>query len=320
MRDHPDVLDAPRPLDILRTSLRPGVAFEDLLMLRDQSYINAGIPIPEVSRENFDLFLEGVWGYRQLIGDADDVYTLYSDRGASDPIEDTIGYTDAMVQILTRRAPGPAQTAVIQGVGLLTKDNAHLWHPYDLEFVHYGRVNPPDGMRNEDIGYKIYLNPASNARTWLMSGVVRDVVDDPVRFPGVHSAKVTGPVHRRNDGIVIFLRDEDAVRRVLSWVREVQESHSARFLWDVPPGVDQVMAGVGYAAEPPRAATSFGGLRTALIFAALERHRNGTFQDFQGEVLNLFYANGIDPERVHLHLPGHPGPQPPAHLPPTEPR
>ena len=116
VQDIHDVFDRPRTLDQLYTSvlpLRPDLSFDDLRALREQSYLRNGIRPPTVSRESLDTFLRGIWDCRELMRNADDIYTAYSDRGAGEPAENPHEYFDALVQILTERAPGPARQASV---------------------------------------------------------------------------------------------------------------------------------------------------------------------------------------------------------------
>ena len=83
-------------------------------------------------------------------------------------------------------------------------------------------------------------------------------------------------------------------------LRAAQDTHAEFFGWDVPPGSEQVLAGVGFGAEPPD--DSFGGLRSSVIGAALERHRGGTFEDFYREVRNVLLRSGVEQDRVHLNI------------------
>ena len=46
-----------------------------------------------------------------------------------------------------------------------------------------------DGMRGEDIGFKVYVNTPAAARPLMTGWIVQHIVDDPVRFPGVYAAK-----------------------------------------------------------------------------------------------------------------------------------
>ena len=108
---------------------------------------------------------------------------------------------------------------------------------------------------------------------------------------------------------MIYLRGLTAVHRVITWLRDVQNTHAELFLWDVPPGAEQVLAGVGFGAEQARA--SFGALRSNVVAAALDLHRMGTYDEFYAEVLNRFRASNINPDQPHLNLPSDPHTEPP---------
>ncbi|MFI7000538.1 C2 family cysteine protease [Nocardia sp. NPDC050175] len=267
---------------------------------------------PTVSRENLDSFLRDIWNIRESIHSADEIYDLYSDRGAGERAEVEYVYLDALMEILDSRAPGPAREAIVPGYDrVLTADDADHWTYEDIPFVQYNRVQALGGMRGEEIGFKVYVNTSGSARPGVTARVVREVIDDPDRFPGVYAAKVAGPLERRVDGLVIYLRDQEAVHRVIEWLRDVQSTDADSFLWDVPPMTEQVLAGVGFAAERPQ--ESFGWSRARIIFSALGVHRGGNIEGFHGEVLNRFRVNGIDPDRPHLNLSGTAAAALPAH-------
>ena len=64
-----------------------------------------------------------------------------------------------------------------------------------------------------------------------MRALVREVVDDPARFPGVRLAKVAGPsvVSTRAEGIVVYTADDDASDRVVRWLGQYQVPHPTEF-------------------------------------------------------------------------------------------
>ena len=293
-----NIFDQPLGLEQLYHALRPewpDLSFDDLQTLRTHSYRENGISPPPVARENMDAFVHGIWNRRESFPNWNSIYNAYLDRGAGEP-PDARTFKDEVVQILAHRA-GPAQQADMEEVGVLTPGNAGNWAPQDIPVVHFTREN----ARPQDCKFKIYINAAGNARSRVLAHLVREVLDDPVRFPGVGEVKAFGPGEQRVDNVVTYASDLDAVYRVLAWLREFQAGHLDMFLWDAPTGSEQELAGVGFAAEARQG--SFGSSRATAIANALNMHRHGTFDDFYNEVQNQFIDKDIDPDEIHLNLP-----------------
>ncbi|WP_236639162.1 T3SS effector HopA1 family protein [Nocardia brasiliensis] len=297
------IFDRPRTLpELYRTLLPewPDLSFEDLAELRTHSYAHNGQQAPTVSRENLDEFLHAIWDERESIATANHIYNAYLSRGAGDRPENPRAFRNDIAWILTQRTPGPAQQGFLAEAGVLTPDNADRWAPGNIPVVHFDRQHRPD-LPADDNGFKIYLNATGAARSDVVARVVREVLDNPERFPGVGEVKAFGPLERRADGIVVYVSDLDTVQRVVAWLREFQDEHAEMFHWDVPAGSEQVLAGVGFGAEIKPG--GFGANRAFALFEALNLHRHNTFDDFAAEVRAQFRSRGIDPEQVHLNLP-----------------
>jgi hypothetical protein len=159
------------------------------------------------------------------------------------------------------------------------------------------------------VGERIYLNVVADHATEVMQSLVRQVVDNPQRFPGVVAAKLTGPgsVAGRADAIVIYMGDQAASSRVLNWIREYQAANPGRFQAATPQMTEQVLEGVSVGAEPVGmgGTASFGSLRSDLIARALnDAARQGlTREQFGALVDQLFSGARINPALPHTNLP-----------------
>ncbi|GAJ80027.1 hypothetical protein NBRGN_021_00180 [Nocardia brasiliensis NBRC 14402] len=307
-----DIFRQPYTLDELYTALQPAwpdLSFDDLRELRTSTYRSNGVELPTVSLESLTAFLQLIWDDRLYAESENHIYEAYLTRGAGDPPADAGAFKDDMVRILSRRPPGPAREGDMEERGTLTPYNAENVAPEDIPVVHFTRTSASGEIPTGHDDYKLYVNATGNARSRVTAHLVHEVLDNPARFPGIHQLKVFGPQELRVDGIVIYAQDRAAAGRVRDWLREFQNRHIGMFHWDAPTGTEQVLAGVGFAAEPR--SDSFGRTRAGAIYTALEMHRHATFDDFQREVRNQYFRRGLDPYRVHLNLPAS---QPGQHL------
>jgi hypothetical protein len=161
----------------------------------------------------------------------------------------------------------------------------------------------PDAIRQ-----RVYLNAAADHATDVMRFVVRQIVDDPARFPGVEMAKLSGPaaVGERSENIVVYTRDDDATRRVLDAVAAWRASHADHFRDDTPAFTEAVAPGVATGDEPAVGGgrLSFGSLRAQVITAALQKaEQQGLDRAGFGRLVDEgLRAMQVDPGRPHRNL------------------
>lgn len=284
--------------DEFNAAARPDMSFDELMAVRDFSFQHNGEEAPPLSRENLELFLDRVWSMDN-IHSSDDVYSLY--RSASDLNRPTSsqGYVREMGDILRHRT-GDGQRAFIHGGReyiFLTPENAGNVPPWEASFLRFNRA----GTDPDNVNYRVFVNPEADAAPALMDGIVREIVDRPDDFPGIHGAKVAGPYRLSADGLVIYVNDLPEAYRVVDWLKNYQGQHPDAFRWDVPALSNQVMEGVAIGASTPEGASSFGDARSNAIFDALQSTRaaNGDFAAFREAVLARLREAGVDPDLPH---------------------
>jgi hypothetical protein len=124
--------------------------------------------------------------------------------------------------------------------------------------------------------------------------------------------KVAGPgIKRRSDQIVIYLVNEPAMERAIN---DLRSQMPQCFAGSVPPGVKQVVPGLGWSKEPLEAehgspavneiwnnqTLSFGSYLSAVIYMALEQSWQKTEADYVHELIEFFLNVGIDPANPQL--------------------
>jgi hypothetical protein len=164
------------------------------------------------------------------------------------------------------------------------------------------------GWQPDQIRQRIYLNIAADHATTVLQDVVRQIVDQPERFPGVEMAKLSGPaaVGGRSENIVLYTRDDDASRRVLDAIAAWRVQHPTHFLSGTPAFTETVAPGVATGDEPAvgNGRMSFGSLRASIIEAALHKaHAQGLDRAGFGRLVDEgLRAVQIDPTRPHKNL------------------
>ena len=130
-----------------------------------------------------------------------------------------------------------------------------------------------------------------------------DIVEFKVAGPGMSK--------KRGDQFVIYLADQLAMERALS---ELRSQIPQCFAGSVPPGVKQLVPGLGWSVEPVaeehgspavnevwnNETVSFGTYLSAVIYMALEQSWQKSEEDYVNELIEFFLNVGIDPANPHL--------------------
>jgi hypothetical protein len=145
-----------------------------------------------------------------------------------------------------------------------------------------------------------------------MSMVVRDIVDNPSAYPGVHSAKAaaSAEVSTRTESIVIYTLGQEWTDPVIQRLAEYQNRVPEAFLMAPPPMTDQVGPGIGVGDEPTRQQKrtlggSFGAVRVEITTNSLYQSmsQGDTETQFIERTQRKLRSNGIDPNKPHRNLP-----------------
>lgn len=314
MVQHPELLTTFRRTtqeleqELSRLNIR--LTFEEIQGLRAAMFRFNRIPLVSTSRESLEAFLRRVWEARGTINHEDQVYNLYSAATEANPLNLTNAqYLEEIQRIIRSRPAGAIST--LQGRSATGFQRFLRPGLTDADILQLARA--------DRVAERIYLNTGASHAPEVMGFVVREIVDNPGRFPGVVMAKITGPggVVRRADAIVIYCETPGASQSVLQRITEYQRLNPTFFQHTVPPMTNQVAEGIGIASEPlgVAGAESFGGTRAGSIFEALQavRARGGTQQEFMDEVFNVLRQHGFNPDAPHLNL----TPAPATGAPPT---
>jgi hypothetical protein len=274
------------------------LSLQELQALRAVIYTAQGAQAG-TSRASLMTLLRRVWQNRQTAARSNQaVYRMYSglDEGVSPFASqaERAAYNRLVATIEQNRPPGAYSS--LQGA------------PHDPSFLQFFR----SGIRPERISFlareRVYLNVTPEGAPGAMEEVVRQVVDNAGRFPGVLEAKIAmaSQIGRRSEAIVIYCENTESASRVLTYVRGMQQEPNL-FVPRTPAMTEPVAPGISVGQEPVTRSlgSSFGDVRSNLITRAL---RNSLAQGddeaaFIGRVLDTFRRNGIDPDQPHLNLP-----------------
>jgi hypothetical protein len=231
---------------------------------------------------------------------ADLIYDLYNDPAKNNKVA---GFQD-----------------FLQAAVALVNDNSDLLekcYPQD------GEVIPADFYHFEPFGYAM-LRPRNRLRVyvhtagWQASLAVCQVVVDAMRGPeGVTKFKIAGPGFsaNRGDSVVVWLTNQLAVDYLIAQLKR----SAGLFSGSVPPGVKEVVPGLGWSEEPPETVAgapltdlyqlsvhSFGSYLAGLMFFALEQTSMASFRDddagyreFLGRLVAIFRDADVDPMECH---------------------
>ena len=304
----PGLVSAVRTVPELEAMLAgPGgrIPFEQVLALRVLSRRLAGSAERSVSADSLEAFLGRVWQERaEVVAGRRSVYSLYSAATEANPL----GRAEQAVlddyAAIARGRPSGAVSMTQRGESVLGLQAAGRLTPRQAgnTFFHFIRA----GANPSLVTNRIYLNLAADEAASMMRSIVRHVIDDPVRFPGVAVAKIGGSsmLARRAESVVIYAEDEAAAGRVVNWLRDQQHLNPGVFRDATPPMTEQVLRGVSEAAEPAVAGTSFGELRSNAIQQALEETAaGGDPQAFVQRAMDLLRHRGVDVANPARNLP-----------------
>lgn len=297
-QESPSIPQGPKTYAHLARSY-PELSFSELEAMRVASYRAYGQEPPAVSRESTDAFLERVWAERSSIGSGDDIYRKYAYDGVTKSLDRSPrSYMKVLVDLAHSR---PDRLSFDQRTRQYLGERSLRDSRNARGFFHFVREGANFGVTQ-----RLYLNAMPKSASELMSALVKEVVDEPRRFPGVDSAKIAGyeRITQRHEGIVIFLADQAATDRVVQWLGDYHERNPGVLLPTTLPMTLPVMDGVSLGAEPMVSELSFGTLRANLIYTALKRsmlNGGGDLDTFMSEVYGIFERNGVDPANPHTN-------------------
>lgn len=179
-----------------------------------------GVP-GATSAQSLDAYLNAVWARRtDVLGGRALTYRIYS--GATEPNPLTMGSGTYLSQARSIDTGRPA------GAVFRIQDDPMRG------FYRFERA----GADLRAVQERIYLNVRADHAPDVMRHVVREIIDNPARFPGVEMAKLIGPgaVSRRADAIVIYTRDTRGASLVLDEVRAYRGRHPRPLRHDLARG------------------------------------------------------------------------------------
>ena len=281
------------------TRLRPGDevvlggAGGEVLHVPESAYANR--TEPRGSLESTEHLLGEVWhrfgrtGRRVHRGT---VYDLYTDALRPNPLGDASVYRERVVALASVANQHPELFAAGQ-------DDLPIAEAARDSFVHFVRRGEAGATQ------RVYVNPTAGQAPAVLRRLLRDVLADPLNFPGVFTAKIGGSslVGTRPEGIVIYTQSKAASERVLTRLKTYQAVEPEDFSDGGPPFTEPVAPGLSRCEEPGWQAEgkSFGSIRSQAIAGALDGA--STEAEFRTRVEGAFRRYGIDPERPSDNLP-----------------
>jgi hypothetical protein len=181
------------------------------------------------------------------------------------------------------------------------------WRPND--FYHFG-ANPRPGKGL----WRIYAHVKEpRPYNWTPTAVYCLHMMKTMNLEVIEKFKVAGPGFSkdRGDQIVIWVNNEDAKNSTLA---SLAQSCAGNYDGQVPAGVKQVQAGLGWSKEPTAAdhgspavdelygtdLHSFGSFLAGVIYLALEQSFRGSEENYVNELTEFFLNVGIDPANPHV--------------------
>lgn len=275
--------------------------------------------VPRSSRESLERMLDDVWGNKtQLAGRGyKSIYRMYN--AISEPNPRSIA-PDVYLGGLAEAAAGRPKGAVSNtqsGHGDIQQAVAtYEANTFDLgdmdksaleqTFFRFQRA----GWQPWAVAERLYINAEADHAPDVMNHIVKAILDQPEKFPGVEMAKVSGPaaVSERAENIVIYTTGPDATARLSAEMKRYQAAHPEHFKSTVPRMTEPVGVGMGMAtgAEPMKygGQKSFGSLRAEVISAALDKAVASDMdrQAFGELVDELLRQHDVDPAHPHKNL------------------
>jgi hypothetical protein len=246
------------------------------------------------SRKSLDDFLERVWTARAEIGmtrDKKKVLDLFQEATEANPLTRSLdNYKKALEKVKAERTGG--KTLTTGG-----------FHHFDREG--FDMSNP---VHLASIKERIYLNVDANSAPEVLQKIIKDIIDNREKFPGVPKVKlaIEASIGKRPEGIVIYTQSKESADMVLKEIKAYQKQNPAHFKTSTPPMTEPVSPGISVGSEPIGSVgdKSFGGERSRAIQEALREsvRNNETQEQFKQRVLECFRQHGIDPDNPHLNL------------------
>ena len=160
-----------------------------------------------------------------------------------------------------------------------------------------------------EIRERIFICARADFALDIFKFLVRDILDQPERFPGVEMAKIANPpaLSNRTDNIVIYTTGTGATEKVLKALRTYQKIHSDHFMNDFPEMTEGKFPGVSVAEEPLppwRGLESFASLRIkAIADALLQTKQEGKNKEYYKQLVDKKLRElSVDPLNPHRNL------------------
>jgi len=175
------------------------------------------------------------------------------------------------------------------------------------DFYHFGA-----GCRQGKGMWRIYVHITNRRKNWIRVIDYCLSVMTKRRLEDIEKCKVAGPglSKDRGDQVVIWVNSEAVKDSTLEALKKMSDC----FGGSVPPGVKQVVPGLGWGVEPAEAehgspaidevwdgeGVSFGSYLAAVIYMALEQSWHKTEDGYVEELVQFFLNVGVDPKNPHL--------------------
>jgi hypothetical protein len=279
--------------------------------------------VPRTSRESLERMLDDVWTDRSKLAGRGykPIYRMYN--AITEPNPRSIS-PEAYLGGLADAAAGRPKGAVSNtqsghgDVGeAVARYNANTFGLGDIDksaleqtFFRFQRAS----WQPWAVAERLYINAEADHAPEVMNHLVKAVLDQPDKFPGVEMAKVSGPaaVSDRAENIVVYTTGPEATARLQAEMKRYQAAHPEHFKSTVPRMTQPVGVGMGMAtgAEPVKygGQKSFGSLRAEVIAAALDKAVASDLdrQGFGALVDELLRQHDVDPAQPHKNLEGNP--------------
>ena len=163
--------------------------------------------------------------------------------------------------------------------------------------------------KHAEISERIFICARADFALDIFKFLIRDILGQPRRFPGVEMAKIANPpaLSNRTDNIVIFTTGTQATEKVLKALKIYRETHSHHFMNDSPKLTERKFPGVSVGEEPLppwRGLESFASLRVkAISDALLQTDQEGKDKEYYKQLAyKKLREVGVDTLNPHRNL------------------
>jgi hypothetical protein len=163
--------------------------------------------------------------------------------------------------------------------------------------------------KHAEISERIFICARADFALDIFKFLIRDILGQTRRFPGVEMAKIANPpaLSNRTDNIVIFTTGTKATEKVLKALRTYQKIHSHHFMNDSPKLTERKFPGVSVGEEPLppwRGLESFASLRVkAISDALLQTEQEGKDKEYYKQLAyKKLREVGVDTMNPHRNL------------------